>query len=176
MNTDVAVVRAWWVGLVGQSDCGARLQDKNLERKVGAQAAWLRDVYLLNLATVGPWARTAAMIKVSELWVASRSGTGPQRTQILFACAENRTVFLEAAKARGFPISLRGPGHRTRGWMAYQLRRWCGPRSTNSWISLSSPPPSFFTFCWLLCQWGEEENVLFRGMLPQQKAHQHKLF
>lgn len=37
--------------------------------------------------------------KVSELWVASRSGIGPQRTQILFACAENRTVFLEADEA-----------------------------------------------------------------------------
>lgn len=54
MSTDVEVVRAWWVGLVRQSNRGGRQQDKNLERKVGAQAAWLREVSLLNLPTVDP--------------------------------------------------------------------------------------------------------------------------
>lgn len=43
----------------------------------------------------------------------------------------------------GFLISLWGHNHRTRGWMAHQLRRWYDPRSTNSWISLLSAPPFF---------------------------------
>lgn len=140
-----ALTRMWWVGLVGWSDYGGRLQDKNLERKVWPR--W-RD---WEMCTCGTW-QLQALEQEQQPWWKFWSHLGVALTLkgprfYLFMLGIEPCSWMQM-RTRGFLISLWGPGHRTGGWVLYQLRRWCDPRSTNSWISLSPAPP-FFTFCWV---------------------------
>ena len=87
------------VGLVGQSDCGGKPQDKNLKRKGGPG----NQAEIRIRSGSCRFLRTTAMMTVSELLVTSRSVTGFQRTQILFVCAGNSAMFLVVREAERFP-------------------------------------------------------------------------
>lgn len=90
---------AFLVGLVGQSDCGGKPQDKNLKRKGGPG----NQAEIRIRSGSCRFLRATAMMTVSELLVTSRSVTGFQRTQILFVCAGNSAMFLVVREAERFP-------------------------------------------------------------------------
>lgn len=105
-------------------------------------------------------------MKVSELLVTSRSVTGFQRTQVLSVCAGNSAMFLVVREAERFPdVSPRTwppDWHHSQEGDVFQ-----DPQIPEYLCHLL-----LFLFSLsaeLLCQWREEENVLFRGMYHNKK-------